>query len=239
MVSLEFTPYAERRTDFLGVRSFNGSQIKIYSIVYGNGPLERGLFEEGLARAAECIPAPDLPAGRPGLGFTVLHQGKTGDYVIVCWWDRENELPTRVFLRDGQNWRPARESESFKKLILDVIEAAAMITRNIIVGMFLSAFGFNGVSLLHAQERFADDFEGDLSGWQLIGSHAIQLVRSNDPNHGQVMQLQPDGAVHALIENTGNQIRAENADHRLGSYRAASKPCESDRASWRYGCTKS
>lgn len=77
-----------------------------------------------------------------------------------------------------------------------------MIIRNIIVGIALSTFGFNSVRLLHAQERFADDFEGDLSGWQLIGSHAIQLVRSNEPNHGQVMQLQPDGAVYALIENS-------------------------------------
>jgi hypothetical protein len=56
--------------------------------------------------------------------------------------------------------------------------------------------------LLHAQERFADDFERDLSGWQLVGAHAIQLVDSNDPLHGRVMQLQPDGAVYALIKNS-------------------------------------
>ncbi|NIR52060.1 hypothetical protein GWO43_25910 [candidate division KSB1 bacterium] len=113
MVSLEFTPYADRRIDFLEVRRINDSQLKIYSIVYGNAPLDRELFEKGLVRAAESIPDGDPSAGRPGLGFAVLHQGKTGNYVVLCWWDNENELPTRLFLSDDQNWRPARENESF------------------------------------------------------------------------------------------------------------------------------
>jgi len=59
-----------------------------------------------------------------------------------------------------------------------------------------------GATTLFAQERFKDDFERDLSGWQLIGSHAIRLINSNDPAHGKVMQLEPDGAVYALIKNS-------------------------------------
>lgn len=64
---------------------------------------------------------------------------------------------------------------------------------------------------LFAQEHFADNFERDLSGWQLIGGHAIRLVDSNDPAHGKVMQLEPDGAVYALIKNSGQwgSVRVE------------------------------
>ena len=42
---------------------------------------------------------------------------------------------------------------------------------------------------LFAQEHFADNFERDLSGWQLIGGHAIRLVDSNDPAHGKVLAI--------------------------------------------------
>jgi hypothetical protein len=54
---------------------------------------------------------PAVAPGRPGLGFAILHRGRTGDYLILCWWDHENELPTRVWVRDESGWRPAR-SES-------------------------------------------------------------------------------------------------------------------------------
>ncbi len=41
-----------------------------------------------------------------------MHQGRTSDYLILCWWDRENELPIAVYLGDGDGWRPAEGSES-------------------------------------------------------------------------------------------------------------------------------
>jgi hypothetical protein len=77
-----------------------------------------------------------------------------------------------------------------------------MAPNKILTGIACSIFLCISLNLLHAQERFADDFERDLSGWQLVGAHAIQLVDSNDPQHGRVMQLQPDGAVYALIKNS-------------------------------------
>lgn len=59
------------------------------------------------------MPRPAVGDGRPGVGFAILHQGRTGDYLILGWWDRENELPTRVFIRDADGWRPANGGESF------------------------------------------------------------------------------------------------------------------------------
>ncbi|MGA7304637.1 MAG: hypothetical protein WBW88_07165 [Rhodothermales bacterium] len=55
-----------------------------------------------------------------------------------------------------------------------------------------------------AQERFTDDFSGDLSGWELVGGHAISIVESGDPDHGPVLALQPDGIVYALIKDSDN-----------------------------------
>lgn len=59
------------------------------------------------------MPPADPSSGRPGLGFTIFHQGFDGDYVVVCWWDRENELPTKVWPWDGNTWRRALVGESF------------------------------------------------------------------------------------------------------------------------------
>lgn len=35
------------------------------------------------------------------------------DYLILCRWDRQNELPTHVFVADDTGWRPAADQESF------------------------------------------------------------------------------------------------------------------------------
>ena len=43
----------------------------------------------------------------------IEHHGATGDYLVVGWWDRENELPTRVYYRGPDGWRAAAGGESF------------------------------------------------------------------------------------------------------------------------------
>lgn len=53
-----------------------------------------------------------------------------------------------------------------------------------------------------AQVRLRDDFEGTLSGWELVGAHAIKIINTNDASHGQVMAMQPDGIVYALVKDS-------------------------------------
>ncbi len=54
-----------------------------------------------------------------------------------------------------------------------------------------------------AQLRFTDDFSGDLSGWEIRGAHTIQIHDSDDPDHGRVLALDPDGwDVWALIRGS-------------------------------------
>lgn len=58
-------------------------------------------------------------------------------------------------------------------------------------------------SPLHAQQRFADDFEGDLSRWELVGGRAIEIRDSGDARHGRVLLLDNDGwDVYALIKGS-------------------------------------
>ncbi|HEY2786694.1 MAG TPA: hypothetical protein VGJ05_17160 [Fimbriiglobus sp.] len=116
-----FAPYAPRRITSLGIRTIRGFRLKAYSIVFSDDPFDFERFGSGLELAAAELPSPAVDAGRPGVGFVVLHQGRTADYLVLGWWDRENELPLRVFVRDGTAWRPAIGGESVCVWDLQVI----------------------------------------------------------------------------------------------------------------------
>lgn len=52
--------------------------------------------------------------------------------------------------------------------------------------------------------RFQDSFEGDLSGWEIAGPHVVRVRDSSDGEHGRVLELQPNGAVWALVRGSGD-----------------------------------
>ena len=110
-----FTRYQPRPLTFLGVESVAGFLLKVYLIREESQAAEVERFAARWELAADAMPQPAVTDARPGVGFVILHQGRTGDYVILSWWDRENELPTRIFLRDGggDGWRAAQGGESF------------------------------------------------------------------------------------------------------------------------------
>jgi hypothetical protein len=62
--------------------------------------------------ADTVLPTPAITASRPGVGFVILHQGSGADYLPIAWWDNENEMPLRVFVREGGSFRRARGGES-------------------------------------------------------------------------------------------------------------------------------
>ncbi len=95
------------------MESVAGYLLKVYVIREVSQMLEPERFADRWELAARALPQPATTEARPGVGFTILHQGRTGDYLILCWWDQENELPTRVFLRGPGGWRPAEGGESF------------------------------------------------------------------------------------------------------------------------------
>jgi hypothetical protein len=99
---------------WLGLERHGDWRVKRYGILHGGRPLDRGRFAEGVALALAALPEVAVSAVRPGVALLISHQGRTGDYVVLGWWDNENELPLRVFVRDGatERWRPAEGSES-------------------------------------------------------------------------------------------------------------------------------
>jgi hypothetical protein len=116
-------PFAPRPIRFLRVDDFSGWKIKVYSIFHGNSAFNEDDFAPGLRLARATLPSPAVTPSRPGVGFCVLHRGNGADYTVFAWWDRENELPTRIFVRPHNEnaWRPAEGSESFCVWDLQVI----------------------------------------------------------------------------------------------------------------------
>ena len=107
-----FEPYRERARAWLGLTRHAGHALRTYSVVYGDESLDRERFEAGLPALLERLPAPDWSRGRAGAGVLILHQGKAEDYLVMGWWDRQNELPLEVWIRYEDGWAPARHHES-------------------------------------------------------------------------------------------------------------------------------
>ncbi len=107
--------FAPRRVRCGPVESVGGWRLKRYTVSHDGAPIDAQAFAGGLDLAHRALPPEACATGRPGIGFTIAHHGPTADYVIACWWDNHNELPTRVFVRaeGDEAWRPANDRESF------------------------------------------------------------------------------------------------------------------------------
>ncbi len=109
-----FRPYEPHPLRFLGVETIRDYQIKVYALRRADQKFDRQRFADGEQLAAATLPQPAiLDDERPGVGFLLLHQAGSMDYLILCRWDRQNELPTHVFVADDTGWRPAADQESF------------------------------------------------------------------------------------------------------------------------------
>ncbi len=121
---MTFAPYIARPIRYAGITDVEGYRLKRYIILYGGGPFHEHDFAIGMKLAQESLPRPASNTQRPGVGFAISHQGNGVDYLVLAWWDNENELPLRVFVRpqapDGE-WRPAQGAESICVWDLEVI----------------------------------------------------------------------------------------------------------------------
>lgn len=117
-------PYRPRPIRFHGVRDLAEWRLKLYTIVYGGGDPSLPDYEGVWPLVTAALPEPAVTDGRPGVGFVILHRGRGVHYGVLGWWDRENELPLRIFVRGlepGARWRPARGNESVCVWDLEVI----------------------------------------------------------------------------------------------------------------------
>ena len=108
--------YKPRPIHFHEIRDTNEWKMKIYTITYGEKLLEWLVYEDGFAKAFAKLPHPAVNEHCPGIGFAIAHQGRRMHYLILCWWDNENELFTRMFTRGfsaNDLWHEASHNVSF------------------------------------------------------------------------------------------------------------------------------
>jgi hypothetical protein len=113
MTRLDYTPFVSRPAAFHAIVEHAGHHLKAYSVRHGERPFDWEDHREGIEMALAALPEAKPAEGRPGLGFLIVHRGRAAEYVVLGWWDRENELPVRVFVHNAGPWRPARGGESF------------------------------------------------------------------------------------------------------------------------------
>lgn len=119
-------PYAPRPILFLGLTDAAGYTLKRYWIDLQEQPEPvDDDWAPAMALATACLPTPARNPRRPGVGLLIQHRGRGADYVVLGWWDRENEIPLHVFVRypggADARWRAARATESICVWDLEVI----------------------------------------------------------------------------------------------------------------------
>lgn len=90
-------------------------RLKRYDITIDGSPVPAAAYEEGLRAALAMLPEPAVAADRPGVGFVILHPGRELYYIVLTWWDNQNEMIQRVLVRDaaGGAWRDGAGRYSF------------------------------------------------------------------------------------------------------------------------------
>ena len=115
--------FADREIRFAGTRTLQGWTLKIYGVHLPDAPIDWPGFDRALELAVATVPEPEPAAGRPGLGVFIAHQGRTGDYGVLGWWNHENELPFRIMVRRNATdpWRTAVDGESICVWDLEIV----------------------------------------------------------------------------------------------------------------------
>jgi len=50
--------------------------------------------------------------------FAIFHEGTNADYLVLAWWDNENELFTSVSVREGEHW--VKDSSKYSFCVWDL-----------------------------------------------------------------------------------------------------------------------
>jgi nicotinamidase-related amidase len=105
-------PYLPRKITPLATWKFADWQLKRYGIEFAGTTSAADIFERAYSRVASWLPPQAITADRPGVGWMLEHRGKTMDYLVVGWWDNENELRIKIWVTEQGQWREAI-TESF------------------------------------------------------------------------------------------------------------------------------
>lgn len=113
-----------------GLRTVRGWRLKTYFVNTPTVALDQPPWSGGMTLLADCLPQPPQAAGRAGLGVLIAHPGATHEYLVGAWWDNENELFPRTFVRRTapshasaaeSAWRAGGDRHSFCVWDLEVL----------------------------------------------------------------------------------------------------------------------
>lgn len=107
--------YKPRKTSSLPPAS-DSDGLKLYTISASGAEVDVGRYQERLAfiKAQKQIDS-SLP------GFAIMHDGATCEYLIVGWWQNDNELFVSVSVKELDAWVEDMTKHSFCLWDLDII----------------------------------------------------------------------------------------------------------------------
>lgn len=114
--------FAPRSVRVLPAFEVGGWRLKPYRVLGRESDAPETFEESGLDAILSELPEQAEAPGRPGLGFLIEHLATPLDYIVLCWWQNNNEMITRILVREaGSPWRPTDGSESFCVWDLDIM----------------------------------------------------------------------------------------------------------------------
>jgi hypothetical protein len=87
-----FEPYVRRPVRPLEVWEIDGWKVKAYSIAFRSERARTELVDAMRRLVSGRLPRPAVSAAHHGTAFACAHDGETGEFVFLCWWENENEL---------------------------------------------------------------------------------------------------------------------------------------------------
>lgn len=108
--------FIDRAVQRAGIVVHNDWRLKQYDISYDGEPVSEVDFRAGVLLALSELQHPAVSRNRPGIGFLIRHAGRDAHYVVLAWWDNQNEMLTRIIVRDllvGTPWHDAAGKFSF------------------------------------------------------------------------------------------------------------------------------
>lgn len=122
MRQYEWTPFAPRRVAPLGILTVGDWRVKRYRLNCDR-PVEFPSIPSLEQLIRRTLPNPAATPSRAGAAFALEHAGERLIYAVLCWWDNENELVTRVFIRaqSAEDWTAAGDAYSFCVWDLEVM----------------------------------------------------------------------------------------------------------------------
>lgn len=109
--------FCDRRARSAGTVELRGTRLKRYDITADGGPVDERSYAKAEEMAGRMLPTEAVSRHRPGVGFIIRHTGAGMEYLVLCTWDNQNELITRVLVRRRETgageWRDGAGTHSF------------------------------------------------------------------------------------------------------------------------------